>query len=177
VRLEQRDRELAAIGASIGANCRPCIEHHAPAGRQAGLSETELADAVATARAVREQAVALFSAKVDALVGGGGSSPEPASLAEASRNHELVALGASIGANSHPLLDLHIGAAIDVGLTAAQVEAALKMAEYVQQRAAEMTADKATHALDERAKAVATPQGVRAQKQQTRGHAEATGAA
>ena len=58
--------------------------------------------------------------------------------------------GASVGANSHQLLDLHIGAALDAGLSSAQVEAALKMAEYVQQRAAEMTAEKVTHALEER---------------------------
>jgi len=88
MRLEQREKELAAIGASIGANCRPCIEHHVPAGREAGLSEAELADAVA--------------------------------------------------------------AALEVGLAPAQVEAALKMAEYVQQRASEMTAEKATHVLEER---------------------------
>ena len=43
MQLEQRDKELAAIGAAIGCNCRPCIEHHIPAGREAGLSETELA--------------------------------------------------------------------------------------------------------------------------------------
>ena len=156
MRLEQRDKELAAIGASIGANCRPCAEHHVPAGRKAGLSETELVDAVAAALAVREQAVELFSARVEELLGRGDAPPEPASLGEPARDSELVALGASIGANSHPLLDLHIGAALDVGLTPTQVEAALKMAEYVQQRAAEMTADKATHALDERAAAVPT---------------------
>jgi AhpD family alkylhydroperoxidase len=156
VRLEQRDKELAAIGASIGANCRPCAEHHVPAGRNAGLSDTELVGAVATARAVREQAVELVSARLEELLGRNGAPLEPASLVETSRDDELVALGASIGANSHRLLDLHIGAALDVGLTAAEVEAALKMAEYVQQRASEMTANKATHALEERAGKFAT---------------------
>jgi AhpD family alkylhydroperoxidase len=159
MQLEQRDKELAAIGAAIGANCRPCIEHHLPAGREAGLSEGELTDAVATAQAIHREAVELFSARVEELLGRGGAAPEPAALDEVSRDHELVALGASIGANSHPLLRFHVGAALDVGLTRVQVEAALKMAEYVQQRAAEMTADKATHALDERATAVATAAG------------------
>lgn len=156
MRLEQRDKELAAIGASIGANCRPCAEHHVAAGREAGLSEIELVGAAATARGVREQAVELFSARVEELVGRGGAPPEPAALDNPSRDDELVALGASIGANSHPLLDLHIGAALDVGLTAAQVEAALKLAEYVQQRASEMTTEKASHALEERARVFAT---------------------
>ena len=49
--LEQKDKELAAIGASIGALCRPCIEHHIPAGRGAGLTELELARAVEAAHA------------------------------------------------------------------------------------------------------------------------------
>jgi hypothetical protein len=61
----------------------------------------------------------------------------------------LVAVGASIGANSHPLLRRHIATALDVGLSPAEVKAAAKMATYVQNRAAEITADKATHALDE----------------------------
>ncbi len=147
MQLEQRDKELAAIGASIGANCRPCIEHHVPAGREAGLSEAELAEAIRFARAVRDEAIELLSARVEELLGRGGAPPEPAPAAGASKARELVALGASVGANSHPLLDLHIATALHVGLSSAQVEAALRMAELVQRRAGEMTAEKAAHAL------------------------------
>jgi AhpD family alkylhydroperoxidase len=50
MQLEQRDKELTAIGASIGCNCRPRVDHHIPAGRDAGLSEVDIADAVATRR-------------------------------------------------------------------------------------------------------------------------------
>ena len=157
MRLEQREKELAAIGASIGANCRPCIEHHLQAGREAGLSEAELADAVATARGVRIEATVLFSVRVDELLGGGGSVPEPDPVIETSRAHELVALGASVGANSHQLLDLHIPSALEEGLSPAEIEAALKMAEYVEQRAAEMTAKKATHVLEERGPGLTKP--------------------
>src|SRR5829696_4701701 len=102
--LEQRDKELAAIGASIGANCRPCIEHHIGAGREAGLSETELHDAVATAHAVRREAVELLTARIEGLLGRSEASPEPAAIKETSKARELVALGVSVGANSHPLL-------------------------------------------------------------------------
>jgi AhpD family alkylhydroperoxidase len=158
MRLEQRDKELAAIGASIGANCRPCIEHHLPAGRAAGLSERQLADAITAARTIRHQALDLFAARVDELLGRRGYEPQSELPTTTSSERELVALGASVGANSHPLLDLHVGAALGVGLTATQVEAALKMAEYVQQRAAEMTAEAAARALEERAAAVTTPQ-------------------
>jgi AhpD family alkylhydroperoxidase len=149
MRLDQKEKELAAIGASIGANCRPCIEHHLPAGREAGLSETELADAVATARRVRHGAVELFSTRVDELFGHGASGLEPGPPVDTSRVRELVSLGASVGANSHSLLQVHIAAALAAGLTPVQVEAALQMAEYVQQRAAEITAAEATQALEE----------------------------
>lgn len=151
MQLERKEKELAAIGASIGANCRPCIEHHLPAGREAGLSETELAEAIATAEAIRDRAVELLSARVDELLERGGTPAEPGAVAETSKGRELVALGASVGANSHPLLHLHIGAALEAGLTSPQVEAALKIGELVQRRAGEMTAEKATHALEGRA--------------------------
>ena len=149
MQLEQRDKELAAIGASIGCNCRPCIEHHIPAGRESGLSEADLADAVKIARAVRDEAIELLAPRIDELLGGAGVHSEPAPVAEISRRHELVALGASVGANSHPLLDRHIAAALELGLSAAEIAAAIRMAGHVQKRAAGMTADKAAHTLDE----------------------------
>jgi AhpD family alkylhydroperoxidase len=149
MRLEQSEKELAAIGASIGANCRPCIKHHIPAGREAGLTEGQLADAVDIAEAVRDEAITLLSATTQELLGRGDDAPEPTAVGETSKARELVSVGASVGANSHPLLHLHVAAALAAGLTAAQIEAALKMAEYVQHRAGEMTAEKATHVLDE----------------------------
>src|SRR5512132_1972220 len=101
MQLEQRDKELAAIGASLGCNCRPCIEHHIAAGREAGLSDAELADAVATARAVRNEAIELLAARIDELLGATTAPSEPATAVEDSRVDELVSIGASVGANSH----------------------------------------------------------------------------
>lgn len=147
--LEQRDKELAAIGASIGSNCRPCIEHHLASGREAGLSQGELDDAVASARVVRREAVELLATRIDELLGHRDVAAEPAAIGLTSKAHELVALGVSVGANSHPLLHIHIAAALEVGLEVHQVKSALKMAGYVQQHAAALTADAVTSALAE----------------------------
>jgi AhpD family alkylhydroperoxidase len=149
VQLEQRDKELAAIGSSIGCNCRPCVDHHIPAGREAGLSEAEIAEAVAVGRAVRDQGIELLAPRIDELLEHGEGPSEPAPVAESSRAHALAAVGASVGVNSHPLLRRHIAAALEFGLSVAEVAAATKMASYVQSRAGEITADKITHALDE----------------------------
>ena len=149
MQLEQRDKELAAIGSSIGCNCRPCVDHHIPAGRDAGLSDAEIADAVAIGRAVRDQGIELLAPRIDELSGHGGVPPQPAPVAETSRACALAAVGASVGVNSHPLLQRHIAAALELGLSAAEVGAATKMASYVQKRAGEITADKVANALDE----------------------------
>lgn len=145
--LEQREKELAAIGASIGANCRPCIEHHVAAGRDAGLTQVELEDAVTTAEALRREAVDFLEGRIDMLLGNAVTVAEPAPVAAGSRERELVALGVSVGANSHGLLHVHVRLALEAGLELHQVRSALKMAGYVQQHAAAITAEEVTRAL------------------------------
>jgi 4-carboxymuconolactone decarboxylase len=157
MQLQQRDKELAAIGAAIGCNCRPCVEHHIPAGRAAGHSETELADAVTVARAVRDEAIELLAPRIAELLGSTTVPAVPARVAEPSRSHALVSLGTSLGANSHQLLQRHIAVALEGALSAGELTAALKTAGYVQKRASEMTATAATHALDELAGVAAGP--------------------
>jgi AhpD family alkylhydroperoxidase len=148
MQLEQRDKELAAIGSAIGCNCRPCVDHHIPKGREAGLSEPELAEAVSTGRAIRDQGIELLAPRIEQLLGNDSGPSEPPPFAEPSRAQALAALGASVGVNSHPLLERHIAAALELGLTPTEITAAIKMASYVQSRAGEITADKAQHAFD-----------------------------
>jgi AhpD family alkylhydroperoxidase len=148
MQLEQRDKELAAIGSAIGCNCWPCVDHHIPKGREAGISEAELADAVALARAIRDQGIDLLAPRIDELLGQGSGPAEPPPAAKTSRAQALVTLGASVGVNSHPLLERQIVSALEFGLSATEIETAIKMASFVQNRAGEITADKAKHALD-----------------------------
>lgn len=52
--LTPRDRELVALGAAMGSNCVPCIEHHVPEARKAGLGAAEIAEAIRLADTVRQ---------------------------------------------------------------------------------------------------------------------------
>lgn len=54
--LSTRERELAAIGASIGAGCAPCLDYHLRAAREAEVGEDALRDAIAVGERVRENA-------------------------------------------------------------------------------------------------------------------------
>ena len=56
-------------------------------------------------------------------------------------------LGASVAANCHPLLEQHIIGCLDRGLIPSQVRSAI-MAEIVQHNAAEITAAKASAAIE-----------------------------
>lgn len=52
--LSFRDRELVALGAALASNCVPCIEYHVPEARKAGLSDAEIAAAIALADKIRQ---------------------------------------------------------------------------------------------------------------------------
>jgi AhpD family alkylhydroperoxidase len=147
--LEPRDKELVAIGARIGALCRPCIDHHVPAGRESGLTEAELARAVQVAEATQRIAQDLLFRHADELVASAArstdASPEPPA---ASPHDELVRLGASVAANCHPLLEQHITGCLEQGLKPSQVRSAIKMAQIVQNNAAEITAGKAAAVIE-----------------------------
>jgi AhpD family alkylhydroperoxidase len=51
--LTDRERELVSLGAAMGSNCVPCMEHHIPAARKAGLSDAQIVEAVRLADKVR----------------------------------------------------------------------------------------------------------------------------
>ena len=52
--LTPRDRELVALGAAMGSNCIPCIEYHIPEARKAGLTDSQISEAVRLADKVRQ---------------------------------------------------------------------------------------------------------------------------
>ncbi|MGC9954773.1 MAG: carboxymuconolactone decarboxylase family protein [Rhizomicrobium sp.] len=52
--LSPRDRELVSLGAAMGSNCVPCVEHHIPQARKAGLSDPEISEAIQISDRVRQ---------------------------------------------------------------------------------------------------------------------------
>jgi 4-carboxymuconolactone decarboxylase len=52
--LNNRERSLVALGAALASNCVPCIEYHIPVAKSAGLSDTQIKEAVQTADKVRQ---------------------------------------------------------------------------------------------------------------------------
>ncbi len=61
MKLDDRTKELIAVGASVTANCQPCLQYHVSKARESGADDEALALAIAVAKAVRKGA----SAKMD----------------------------------------------------------------------------------------------------------------
>lgn len=69
MKIDTRIKELIAVGASVTANCQPCLQYHAAKARESGANDREVATAIAVARAVRKGA----AAKMDDYASGLGA--------------------------------------------------------------------------------------------------------
>ncbi len=54
--MNNRVKELIAIGASVTANCQPCLEYHVAKARENGAEEEEIKEAIAVGKTVRKGA-------------------------------------------------------------------------------------------------------------------------
>jgi AhpD family alkylhydroperoxidase len=56
--LDEKTKELVAVGASITANCQPCLEYHTAKAREFGAATEEIMTAVEIGKLVRRGAAA-----------------------------------------------------------------------------------------------------------------------
>ncbi|MCX5829005.1 MAG: carboxymuconolactone decarboxylase family protein [Deltaproteobacteria bacterium] len=56
--MDDRTKKLLAVGASVGANCHPCLEYHVGRALELGIDRSEIMEAVEVAKAVRGGATA-----------------------------------------------------------------------------------------------------------------------
>ncbi len=77
--LSTRESELVSLGAAVASNCVPCVEHHVPQARQAGLTDAQIRAAIDLADAVRQvPARKVLDAALSALANDAGG-PDAAS--------------------------------------------------------------------------------------------------
>ncbi len=52
--MDEKTKELIAIGAAITAHCQPCLTFHANKAREIGLTDEEIREAIAVGRLVEQ---------------------------------------------------------------------------------------------------------------------------
>lgn len=60
--MDERIKKLIAIGASLAANCHPCLEYHIGRALESGIERKEIQEAIDVARKVRGGATASMDA-------------------------------------------------------------------------------------------------------------------
>lgn len=56
MKLDDRIRELIAVGTSVGANCHSCLEYHVGKSREQSISDDEISQAIEIGKLVRRGA-------------------------------------------------------------------------------------------------------------------------
>lgn len=64
MKLDNRIKELIAVGASITANCQPCLQYHSSEAEKSGADEQEVMEAIEMGKMVRRGA----ASKMDKFV-------------------------------------------------------------------------------------------------------------
>ena len=52
--LDSKTNELIAVAASVVAKCQPCLDYHVEEARKAGVSDSDMRNAISIARMVRQ---------------------------------------------------------------------------------------------------------------------------
>ena len=155
-RLTAEQKELVAIGASVGAGCHPCFNYHVKAGDKAGLDGDRLLAATTSAERVATEAVQGMAAHTRAQLGVDAA----ASAVAAPLDAELASFGAALGANDLANIERHLLAAVALGASRAQLQAAIDVAVTVQENAIRIHQGAAERLLERSAPAVvAAPDG------------------
>jgi len=147
--LSQQEKELVAIGASVGAGCHPCVDYHLSAAKKAELADYRVLAAIMTAQQVAAQAAQELARHVQRHL----DAEDPGPAVAAALDTELAAFGAAIGANDRANIERHLNAAAALGASPFQLRQALEVAHTVQTNAAAIHLRAAQHVLDEVAQA------------------------
>ena len=131
-----KEQELAAVGISVAAGCKPCTDHHVGVARKARASDQEIKEAVVAALAIRKSATEIMAGYALAKLGDPEHQGDGGSSAETSRQRELVAVGAAFAVNCVASLEAHLAAAEAVGITQEEITQIVKLAAFIKERAA-----------------------------------------
>lgn len=153
-RLSQKQKELVAVGASLGAGCIPCTEHHAGAVREAGASEEEARWAAGIGLAIKRESLAVMAALAAerlALPAKPGTADGRGRAEDQSWLGALVALGAAMATHCVPALKREIAQARRLGASEDDIGRAVRIGHAIREVGAskvDAAATRLTHAND-----------------------------
>lgn len=132
-RLSEKQKELVAVGASVGAGCHPCVKHHIKAAVKAGVGEQRLVAALTSSDRIGVEASKRMAAHSRGVL---GVEPTASAAAESSLDDALASFGAAVAANDRAAIEAQVAAGRAAGASPAQLQEAVEAAATVQENAA-----------------------------------------
>jgi AhpD family alkylhydroperoxidase len=142
-KLSDEQRELVAIGASVGAGCQPCVSHHLKAGAKAGVSPERLLSGVVNAELAAAEAAERLTNHVRAQL----EVTEP--KVTAPLDEALASLGGALGSNDLTNVRRQLRACQQLGVTGPQLREAIELGHAVQENSTRMHFRSALDLLDQ----------------------------
>jgi len=68
--MDERTKELIAIGASVGAHCQPCLTWHVKKARELGIDDVTIRAAIETGHMVEKGAMGAMRKFTDEVLSG-----------------------------------------------------------------------------------------------------------
>ena len=65
--LDEKIQELIAVGASVSANCHPCVKYHVAKAREIKVDENEIRQAIDVGKMVRKGAAGQMDKLIEEL--------------------------------------------------------------------------------------------------------------
>ena len=66
--IDSKIKELIAIGASVSANCHPCVKYHVNKAREMAIDENEIQQAIEVGKMVRKGAADQMDGLVSEII-------------------------------------------------------------------------------------------------------------
>lgn len=132
--LTDEQREFVAIGAAVGAGCRPCIQYHVRAALKAGLGGEEIRRVIDDTQVVRQEGGVAVANAGRAMLGI-EEEAEGVSLPSGGRQ-ALAYIGAATGCNAGGLLARYLEATRGLGFPEEELREAVEIAQVVKERGA-----------------------------------------
>lgn len=76
--MDDKTKKLIAIGASVTANCKPCLETHVSQAESMGITAAEIGLAIKVGQSVRSGAAGRMDALIESIIPGSCSADHAA---------------------------------------------------------------------------------------------------
>jgi len=136
MKLTIKEKELAAIGISVAAGCKPCTDHHVTVARKTRASDDEIRQAIENGHGVRATAANIITAHALAHLGKEVITEALFAGLLKDRQTALTCIGAAFAINCTSSLEHHLAIGERVGIGKQEITQIVELSAFIKQKAA-----------------------------------------